>query len=111
MKGMSATTGLGLAGVAHLRQSITDILGTPLGSRVMRSNYGSRLFELLDQPAGPQTTVAVHAAVAEALQQQEPRLELHQVQHRVYADGRFELTLMGEYRPAGRPITLEGLIL
>jgi phage baseplate assembly protein W len=36
VKGMSATTGKPLDGADHLRQSVADILGTPLGSRVGR---------------------------------------------------------------------------
>ncbi|MEW7978507.1 MAG: GPW/gp25 family protein [Candidatus Sedimenticola endophacoides] len=50
MQGMHAITGQHLAGEAHLRQSIIDILTTPLGTRVMRRDYGSRLFELVDAP-------------------------------------------------------------
>jgi phage baseplate assembly protein W len=36
MRGMSRFTGRSLGGDAHLRQSVADILATPLGSRVMR---------------------------------------------------------------------------
>lgn len=43
MLGTDANTGKALEGMAHLRQSIRDILGTPLGSRVMRRDYGSEL--------------------------------------------------------------------
>ena len=50
MRGMSATSGKELEGLDHLKQSIIDILTTPIGSRVMRRNYGSRLFELVDKP-------------------------------------------------------------
>ena len=47
MTGMDRETGKSLSGIEHLRQSIRDILTTPIGSRVMRRDYGSRLFELL----------------------------------------------------------------
>nr|VFK47168.1 MAG: hypothetical protein BECKTC1821D_GA0114238_104214 [Candidatus Kentron sp. TC] len=40
MAGMSAFTGKHFSDIAHLRQSITDILTTPIGSRVMRREYG-----------------------------------------------------------------------
>ncbi len=39
MKGMSAETGKALEGLEHLKQSITDILTTPIGSRIMRREY------------------------------------------------------------------------
>jgi len=67
MRGTDAKTGKPLSGVAHLRQSIRDILTTPLGSRVMRRNYGSRLFDLVDNPLNDQTLVEIFAATAEAL--------------------------------------------
>ena len=50
MRGMDRNTGRALEGIAHLRQSIRDILTTPIGSRVMRWEYGSRLFRLVDAP-------------------------------------------------------------
>lgn len=109
--GMSGTTGRTLDGLAHLRQSIVDILTTPLGSRVMLSDYGSRLFALVDQPTSGLTLLALYAAVAEALQRWEPRFKLNRIQHQVNADGRVVLTLSGEYRPEGRSITLDGVIL
>ena len=67
MLGLHRTTGKKLHGVDHIRQSIIDILTTPIGSRVMRRDYGSRLFELLDQPLHRQTVVQIYAATAEAL--------------------------------------------
>ena len=48
MIGMNAKTGKALSGVDHLKQSIQDIVTTPLGSRVMRRDYGCGLFDLLD---------------------------------------------------------------
>ena len=47
---MHRHTGEGISGTAHLRQSVFDILQTPTGSRVMRRDYGSTLFTLIDQP-------------------------------------------------------------
>ncbi len=39
MRGMNANTGKELEGIEHLKQSIIDILTTPIGSRVMRRDY------------------------------------------------------------------------
>ena len=47
MIGMARTSGAILTGDAHLAQSVADILTTPIGSRVMRREYGSLLFELV----------------------------------------------------------------
>ena len=48
MNGIRATTGQRLAGIEHLRRSIRCILTMPIGTRVMRRDYGSRLFQLVD---------------------------------------------------------------
>lgn len=79
MTGMSATTGKLIDGNAHLAQSIADILSTPLGSRVMRRDYGSLLFSLLDQPLNAATRMLLRAATALALRRWEPRITLTRV--------------------------------
>lgn len=106
---MSRTTGKALDDRAHLSQSIQDILTTPLGSRLMRPEYGSRLFELVDQPAGPAWRVEVYAATAEALLLWEPRLALEAVEIASVEPGHLTLHLRGRYLPSGQEITLEGL--
>ncbi|MGL4827152.1 MAG: GPW/gp25 family protein, partial [Vibrionaceae bacterium] len=47
---MNRFTGYSISELQHIKQSIQDILTTPLGSRVMRRDYGSAIFELIDQP-------------------------------------------------------------
>jgi len=74
MNGMDAATGKPLSGADHLRQSVADILGTPLGSRLARRDYGSLVPELLDQPLNDLTRLRLFAASALALQRQEMRL-------------------------------------
>lgn len=76
---MDARTGQPLSGNAHLAQSIGDILSTPLGSRVMRRDYGSLLFDLIDQPINAAVRMLMHAATAIALRRWEPRLRLTRV--------------------------------
>jgi len=111
MNGMSVSTGKSLSGINHLHQSVRDILTTPLGSRVMRRDYGSRLFELVDRPTSPALLVEMYAACAEALAKWEPRLKVDSVQTSTIESGRVSLTLTGRYRPTGQPVTLEGIIL
>ena len=73
MRGMDRTTGKAIDGNAHLAQSLGDLLSTPLGSRVMREDYGSMLFELVDQPLNGATTLLAYAASALAIRAWEPR--------------------------------------
>lgn len=76
MRGMQAGTGRPIDGLAHLRQSIVDILTTPVGSRIKRRQYGSHLFDLIDQPFNGVTRMRLFGAVATALARWEPRLKL-----------------------------------
>ena len=95
MNGMDRQTGKALAGVDHLYQSCSDILGTPLGYRVARRDYGSLLPELLDQPMNDVTRLRVFAASALALQRQEPRLRASRFSLAGGADGTATLTITG----------------
>ncbi len=96
MLGMDRTTGKALSGDAHLAQSIADILSTPLGSRVMRRDYGSLLFELIDRPINGAIRMLLHAATAIALARWEPRLQLTRVQlEGEPADGRLTIRIEG----------------
>lgn len=60
----------------HIFQSMQVILTTPIGSRVMRRNFGSDLPRLIDQSLNPSTITAVYAAANEALATWEPRIEV-----------------------------------
>lgn len=79
MIGMDRRTGKPLHGDSHLAQSVTDILSTPIGSRVMRRDYGSLLFQLVDAPLNAITRLRLFAAVAIALSKWEPRIRLTRV--------------------------------
>lgn len=111
MRGMNRITGKELSGIEHLKQSITDILTTPIGSRVMRRDYGARLFELIDRPIEKGFAVELYMATAEALQKWEKRFKLERVQVKNIEDGKVTLLLRGIYVPEGREIDLEGLII
>jgi phage baseplate assembly protein W len=94
---MDRRTGQPLSGVAHLRQSIEDILTTPLGSRRMRPEYGSQLRRYVDLPVNEGWKSAVQAEVARALGRWEPRLKLDRVKVVAVLDGQVSLALSGRY--------------
>lgn len=96
MIGTSRTTGRSIGSEAHLAQSITDILTTPTGSRVMRREYGSQLPDLIDAPMNGETIVDVFMATAEALDRWEPRLRLRRVQIAASSVGRLALELTAD---------------
>lgn len=111
MIGINKNNGKALSGLAHLRQSITDILTTPKGSRVMRREYGSRLFELIDAPLNSTTVIQLYAATAQALDEWEPRFKLHSTSVNSIVEGKVTLDLVGEYINEGKTITLEGIMI
>jgi len=80
MSGMHRATGKRIADEAHIAQSIADILTTPIGTRVMRRDYGSRLPDLLDAPLNDATRLLMAAASAGAIRRWEPRIRLTRVQ-------------------------------
>ncbi|BBD70129.1 GPW / gp25 family protein [Nostoc commune NIES-4072] len=82
----------------NIEESIWLILGTQLGERVYRPNFGSRLSELTFAPMNTQTLLLLRLYVQEALEMWEPRIVVDAV--RTEPDpvqGRVDITL--EYRP------------
>ena len=104
MNGMHVATGKPLSGRAHLAQSVADILATPIGSRVMRRDYGSALFELVDAPANPLGRLRIFAATVDALRRWEPRLRVTRVGLAAGdAPGAFAITIEGQDLEAPAP--------
>ena len=84
--GMSRTTGVLFSPDDHLKQSIYDVLMTPIGSRLLRRDYGSLIPFLIDQPVNPSTKLKMMAAIATAIIKWEPRVKVRQVQLSMNAD-------------------------
>ncbi|WP_110969290.1 GPW/gp25 family protein [Pseudomonas huaxiensis] len=97
MIGVDRHTGQPLSGIAHLRQSIEDILTTSLGSRRMRPEYGSKLRRFVDLPVNEGWKSAVQAEVARAVGRWEPRLKLERVRVTAVVGGQITLQLTGQY--------------
>ncbi|MCE1058539.1 GPW/gp25 family protein [Pseudomonas alloputida] len=97
MIGVDRRTGQPLSGLDHLKQSIEDILTTPLGSRRMRPDYGSNLRRFVDLPVNDGWKSAVQAEVARALGRREPRVQLERVKVVSVLDGQIGLELTGQY--------------
>jgi uncharacterized protein len=112
MIGMDRGSGARSDGERHLAQSVGDILSTPIGTRVMRRDYGSALFELIDQPFNPLTRARMFAAIAVALARWEPRLRLTRVQVEPGdAPGRVTATVEGYRTDVPRPSAFSRLII
>lgn len=111
MRGMSRVTGKYLDDLSHLKQSIVDILTTPIGSRVMRRDYGSNLFRLIDNPINKDLFQQVYAAVAEALDNWEPRIKLEKIQITEIKDSRIKLDLQMLYLVTQQRFTINEVVI
>lgn len=109
--GMNAETGRELTELEHLKQSIADILNTPIGSRIMRRDYGSRLFELIDAPINRSTVVDIVAETAEALMKWEDRLVVSAVDVTGAVVGQIVLRITGKYKLDGKTVQLDGIVV
>nr|WP_218580975.1 MULTISPECIES: GPW/gp25 family protein [unclassified Pseudomonas] len=94
---MDRWTGQQSTGLDHLKQSIEDILTTPLKSRRMRPEYGCNLRRFVDMPVNEGWKSAVQAEVARALGRWEPRLQLERVKVVSVVGGQIGLLLTGQY--------------
>ena len=106
---MNINTGRSIEDMEHLRQSITNILSTPIGSRIMRRDYGSRLFKRLDAPLTGELLAEIYADVVEALFSYEPRFEVTNVSVVSMDQGHLILDVTGKYLVTGEDVTLNGI--
>ena len=100
--GMNSATGRRLGGMDHIRQSIRDILTTPIGSRIMRREYGSIIPQLIDHPSNPANQLRLMSATVMAVIQWEPRVRVTRVMFSLDATGRGIVDMEGERRAGPR---------
>lgn len=114
MNGMHKDTGKPLSGLAHLRQRVETILRTAPETLVLRRDFGSGLFSLVDAPVNAAVRARFVAATAGALDRWEPELKTTRVQFdwsisEQVREGHVSITLEGYYMPTGEPAVLEGI--
>ena len=76
-------------------QSVNDILLTPVGSRLMRRNYGSLCPDLIDSPQNDVTRLQLMSAAVIALAAWEPRIVLETITVTYSASGAVTAALSG----------------
>jgi uncharacterized protein len=86
--GLARDTGRSVEDLAHIQQSVSDILRTPVGSRVMRRDYGSLLSELTDRPQNAALRLQIMAACYSAILKWEPRVSLTGINFETTFDGK-----------------------
>lgn len=68
-----------------IKNSINRILKTPLGSRVMRPEFGSNLYLLRDRNFDDTFKVLATKYIYEAINKNEPRVKVHSVDFEIDA--------------------------
>lgn len=104
---ISRHSGFPIARDAHIGQSVQDILSTPIGSRVMRRDYGSDLPDLIDAPINGETMIHLVQATAEALDRWEPRLTVERVEIVEARAGFVEFHILADVEGQAQTITAE----
>ncbi|NMP27213.1 baseplate assembly protein [Rahnella sp. SAP-1] len=93
--GMARESGHAIEDMAHIRQSVSDILQTPVGSRVMRRDYGSLISELIDRPQNAALRLQIMAACYGAILKWEPRVILSALTIDTTVDGKMVANITG----------------
>jgi phage baseplate assembly protein W len=101
-QGLKRAQGGLTGGWDHVVDSVTDILTTRIGTRVMRRDYGSEIPALIDQPMSDPVLLAIYTAVADAIDRWEPRLAVRRVAFmQASADGTAQIAIEAIYFPFG----------
>lgn len=106
MTGIHAATATPLDELADIRQSIATILTTPIGSRVMRREFGSLLFDLVDSPATGRGCLRLIAATADAIARWEPRVQFIKATVTVDGAGRAVIAADCRLRDSGAALAM-----
>lgn len=77
--GLNNLNGQSIFDMEHIRQSVRDVLLTPLGTRIQRRDYGSFIPQLIDAPLNDASRQRVMAATVMALVKWEPRIRVSKV--------------------------------
>ena len=103
---MNRDNGSPIEDAAHyLKQSINDIINTPIGSRVMRRNYGSNVMEFIDSPINDYTLIQIQSYLANTLLFQEKNFALKKLTVQQKQEKLF-VSIEGDYIPSGNTINL-----
>ena len=104
-QGMNRNTGLGISDTEHISQSMRDILLTPVGSRVMRREYGSLLSALIDMPQNPVLRLQIMVACYSAIQTWEPRIRLTAISFETGDAGEMYVDITGMRTDTGASVS------
>ncbi|MFA9486938.1 GPW/gp25 family protein [Moraxella haemolytica] len=98
---ISKDNGKVISYINQIRQSIGDILTTPIGSRVMRREYGSLLPELIDRPIDDVLILQCYSAIYSAILRWENRVIIESISIGQIDQGVLEVQLYAHFNELG----------
>lgn len=96
--GMCAMTGKPISGFDHVRQSLSRIVLTRIGTRIQRRDFGADILSLVSAPGNEATRVKTLAILAKAILTWEPRVKLSHILFNVDFDGRAVIEISALYK-------------
>ncbi|MBB4835467.1 GPW/gp25 family protein [Acinetobacter schindleri] len=103
---MSRETGQQLTEIEHIKQSLADLISTPIGSRLMRRRYGTKLANLLDQPTSEALFLKCCSTIYTAILLWEPRVEISRLYVSEVNQGKTVLNLEGTIVQSGESLNM-----
>lgn len=103
---MSRQNGSALSEIEHIKQSLADIGTTPIGSRVMRREYGTLLADLIDQPISEALYLKIYSTLYTAYVRFEDRIDISQLTVVDMKKGQLILDIIGFLKTNGDEINL-----
>jgi len=103
---MSRYIGSELTEIEHIKQSLADIATTPIGSRLMRREYGTLLANLIDQPISEALYLKIYSTLYTAYVRWEDRIDISQINVAELKKGQLILDIVGFLKINGNQINL-----
>lgn len=114
MKTGTSRTGQAISGMAYLHQRITDVLTTAQGSLVLRRDFGSKLYQLVDANVDSQFYMQAYIHLANAIAEPANGLDDFKLETMSLTTGDARnvlITLTGQLLNDGQPITIENIVM
>lgn len=103
---MSRQNGVSISELESIQQSIQDIVTTPLGSRIMRRDYGSIIPDLIDQPMSDVLKVKIFSAIYTPVTRWEERISIEGIKVSDVYSGGMQLDLEAVHTLTGQSLNL-----
>ena len=95
-----------LTEIEHIKQSLEDIATTPIGSRLMRRDYGTLLANLIDQPISEVLYLKIYSTLYTAYVRWEDRIDISEMNVADINNGQLILDIVGFLKTNGNEINM-----